>query len=153
MVTVPWPLCDRGDATFNEDLLLDGLELSLIGMGVVFVVLSVLAISIKVFDRIDAMLPADAPAAVASGTARMPVSATSARADAAIAAVSEPDDAQTAAVIGVALALADAERGIASRSTSPLVRQPGAGSWVSTGRSREMTRRMTGMPRRGRTDS
>jgi Na+-transporting methylmalonyl-CoA/oxaloacetate decarboxylase gamma subunit len=116
-------------------------------MSVVFVVLSVLAISIKVFDRVDSMLPAEGN----SDTATLPTATPTATTVAAPAeATTESADAETAAVIAVALALADAENEQMAGTTPRRERVSATGNWVSTGRSREMSSRMIGQPRRGR---
>ncbi len=131
------------DATFDEELLKDGLWLSLIGMGVVFSVLTLLAIIIKVFDRVDARLPAVATAdAIESGSGQTaPIAAVAQT----TAAISAPDDAETAAVIGLALALADSQTGDRSAPSSSSSMSPAANSWLTAGRSREMSGRMPGL--------
>jgi sodium pump decarboxylase gamma subunit len=132
----------QGDnVTFDEELMRDGLELSLIGMGVVFAVLSVLAIFIKAFDLVDARIPAGDTPSIASSGSSAQISTPPSPAP----AIPEPDAAETAAVIAVALALSDAGR----RTSASPGRPPASGSWVSTGRSREMSSRMIGSPRRG----
>ena len=50
-------VCDRGPATFDQELLEDGLQLSLVGMGVAFAILTALALSIKLFERVETMIP------------------------------------------------------------------------------------------------
>lgn len=139
-----------GDTTFefNERLIQDGLLLSLIGMGVVFVVLSVLAVSIKVFDRIDSLIPAETTAGAAS-PAKPPAPASSTPAK----SVPGSDDSKTAAIIAVALALAEAENRASNSAGARPVQQSASGSWVSTGRSREMANRLSGLPNRGRRNS
>ncbi len=136
---------DEGKATFDEELMRDGLELSLIGMGVVFSVLSVLAVFIKIFDLVDARMTAGDAPGLTAGTGSPSVSATASPA----AAIPEPDDSETAAVIAVALALADAERGQSAGAASNPMHQQTGSSWLSSGRSREMASRMIGQPRRG----
>lgn len=114
-------------------------------MGVVFVVLSVLAIFIKAFDLVDARVSAREAANLASGADNVQVSAPPGPA----AAIREPDDAETAAVIGVALALADEERNESAGDTTTPNQQVAGSNWVSTGRSREMSGRVISPPRRG----
>ena len=118
-------------------------------MGVVFVVLSVLALSVRVFDRLDELVSSEKPSATpaaAVAPARAPVSTPPSPPP----GIPETDDAETAAVIAVALALADEESRPAGNGVSGPVRQITGSSWVSSGRSREMANRMAGGPGRGR---
>ncbi len=120
-------------------MLTDGLWLSLIGMGVVFAVLSLLALSIRAFERIDSLIPEGGstvdteaqtaePAPVASGEAALPGS----------------DDATTAAAIAVALALAETGGDASSTMTLPSGSRAASATntWVAAGRGREMANRL-----------
>ena len=130
-------------ATSDWDTLQDGLFISMVGIGVVFVVLLVLALVSWLMQKIDVKYPVNAAAGAAArprpaSPAPPPSPAPAAASPAPTEAVS---DAQTAAAIGVALALAELEsapRGVAAR---PAVRQNGhgAGSWVQSGRSRQLS--------------
>ncbi len=136
-----------GDAaTFEKDAMLDGLELTAVGMGVVFAVLAILAISIKIFDRIESMVPSGKTAGEATGSA--PKAAPEVRPTTALPMTS--NDAETAAAIAVALALADSEQ-VRSAAIPPSgSRASSSGAWLTTGRNREMSRRMPGQPARNR---
>ncbi len=125
------------DATFDEELLKDGLWLSLIGMGVVFTVLSLLAISIKVFDRVDQLLPESGTASPAPQTASTPAPEPSP----VVAEQPKIADEEKAAVIGVALALADSESGQSASSPIIASAQSPTNAWLVSGRSRQMLER------------
>lgn len=117
-------------------------------MGVVSVVLLVLAVFIKIFDLVDARISAREAQALASAAENAQLSEQPSPA----AALQEPGDAETAAAIGVALALADEELGKPETAASSPKQPMTSGNWVSTGRSRAMSGRILGPPRRGLRD-
>jgi len=131
--------CDWGRATFDSETLQDGLYLSLIGMGVVFVVLILLGLAVQAMGRFDAMYPADRDATGREASGRSAPSVTPA-----------PDaDAGTAAAIGVALALAESESsGGRRRGAGQSGESTAAGSWVQSGRARLMSRQNINRGRR-----
>ncbi len=133
------------ETTFDQEVLTDGIRLSLIGMGVVFAVLSILALAIKAFDRIDSIIPEQGSAEpkTASATAVAPTTETTQQPD------SASDDVLTAAAIGVALALAEIE-GPTSPVSSRTARSA-TNTWVAAGRGREMSNRTASQPMRTRT--
>jgi sodium pump decarboxylase gamma subunit len=131
--------CDWGRATFDSETLQDGLYLSLIGMGVVFVVLILLGLAVQAMGRFDAMYPAQADATGQQSADRSAPPVTSAT-DA---------DAGTAAAIGVALALAESESsGGRRRGARQSGESTAAGSWMQSGRARLMSRQNIGRGRR-----
>lgn len=154
-ITTSWPRqirfrgrCATGDdTTFDEEILEDGLRLSLIGMGVVFAVLTLLAVSIKVFERIDSLIPEEG----AAGTPEIDSNqAVTAPAVSATPASSENGDAKAAAAIAVALALAEADRDNSSTGLTGGLSRASANIWVAAGRTREMANRFTGQSFRTR---
>ena len=116
------PALRSTDTTFDQDLLNDGLTLSLVGMGVVFAVLALLALSIKGISLFD-LEPSPAPIAETS-----PVQAT------------EPAESpgkitgQQIAAIAVAMALSEAP----ATSIPSSISKAGAtaGFWLQSGRMR-----------------
>ncbi len=100
------------ETTFDQEVLTDGIRLSLIGMGVVFAVLSILALAIKAFDRIDSIIPEQGSAEpkTASATAVAPTTETTQQPD------SASDDVLTAAASGWLW--------LSQRSKDPLRRYP-----------------------------
>jgi sodium pump decarboxylase gamma subunit len=123
-------LASRGSTdTFDQDLLNDGLTLSLVGMGVVFAVLALLALSIKgisLLDRPPSPEPASAPVVPA------PV----------VEASSEGITGEQVAAIAVALALAEPK----SSSIAASISRAGSttGSWLQSGRIRALGSNSTG---------
>ena len=111
--------------TFDQDLLNDGLTLSLIGMGIVFVVLAILALSIKGISLLDRQsatkVPVDESGVPETVVVSVPV------ADGKITG-------QQVAAIAVALALSEPKRS----SIGPPITRAGstAGSWLQSGRMR-----------------
>ena len=107
------------------------------GMGVVFVVLVLLQITIRGLSAFD----------------RAPVPAEAAPTPAALAerpAAAEGAAPEVAAAIGVALALAEEEASSPGRAVS-IASRPAASGWVQAGRSRAMdVRRREGRERGGR---
>ncbi len=138
-------------ATSNAELLENGLWLSLIGMGAVFAVLSILAISVKTIERVEGLLtqspaedsapsrPAPRPAATPARPAELAPEPTPAQ------AVDQGDDALTAAAIGVALALSEVERS-STGTGSAAAHAASSNAWVTAGRSRELSRRTPPQP-------
>ncbi len=120
-------------------------------MGVVFVVLTVLAVSIKAFDRIDSLIPESGSASVPKIDSGTPTAAPEISQP---SAVSESNDVRAAAAIAVALALSEADRSesisTTASSLSGLARSSG-NIWVAAGRTREMANRFAGSAIRNRT--
>lgn len=117
----------RSTETFDQDLLNDGLLLSLVGMGIVFAVLALLALSIKGISMLDrepsAVQPAPAePASVAATSA--PAAPTP----------SGKITGQQVAAIAVAMALSEPKTASVSSSISRA--GSSAGSWLQSGRMR-----------------
>ncbi len=119
--------------TFDQDLFNDGLLLSVAGMGIVFAVLALLALSIKVlsfFDRDTADEgKATGGASAPSGDALSPASL--------------PDDkitGQQVAAIAVALALSEPKATFISPSTGSFGGSSGlsTGAWLQSGRMRSL---------------
>ncbi len=109
-------------------------------MGVVFAVLVILALSIRAFDRIDSLIP-EAGASQAVTTAATTTAPPTVAQD---QTESGSDNANVAAAIAVALALAEADGSALASSTSVSSRTGAAqqsNTWVSAGRSREMSAR------------
>ena len=110
----------RRPKTFDQDLFNDGLTVSVVGMGVVFVVLASLAVSIKVISLLDR----DEQPSVATPA---PVPA------AAPASSSDGISGEQVAAIAVAIALSESPtRSIPARTSE----KSSAGSWLQAGRSR-----------------
>ncbi len=116
------PALRSTDTTFDQDLLNDGLTLSLVGMGVVFAVLALLALSIKgisLFDREPSPAPiAETSPAQATEPAESPGKITG----------------QQIAAIVVAMALSEAPTTAIPSSISKAGAT--AGSWLQSGRMR-----------------
>jgi sodium pump decarboxylase gamma subunit len=103
-------------------LLNDGLLLTVVGMGIVFVVLALLSLSIKVISMLDREPSATRPVAVAT-TAAPATPASSGK-------ITE----QQVAAIAVAMALSEPK--MASVSSSIFRAGSSAGSWLQSGRMR-----------------
>jgi sodium pump decarboxylase gamma subunit len=132
-------------ATFDEQALSDGLQLSLFGMGLVFIVLTILAAAIKIFERVESMLPGESLAsAPAAPPRREPASAVAKKVE------RNPGDAEIAAAIAVSLALAEQQRTYSTGTTSPRERTSTESSWIAAGRARAMAGRIVTAPVKGR---
>jgi Na+-transporting methylmalonyl-CoA/oxaloacetate decarboxylase gamma subunit len=119
----------------------DGLFISMVGIGIVFAVLVLLALGSMLMEKIDSMYPVDAASIAGQTVVSRPRPLAPAPTPPAPAAV-PVSDAQTAAAIGVALALAEREsapRGLAPRPVSlHNGNGNGGGSWVQSGRLRQL---------------
>ena len=132
-------------ATFDEQALSDGLQLSLFGMGLVFIVLSILAAAIKIFEKVESMLPGESLApAPAVPARREPASAVAKKVD------RNSGDAEIAAAIAVSLALTEQPLTFSVAATAPRGRTSTESSWIAAGRARAMTGRIVGAPAKGR---
>jgi sodium pump decarboxylase gamma subunit len=134
------PLLEQSRSTdlFDQDLLNDGLTLSLVGMGVVFAVLALLAISIKGISLLDRE-PKPAETAEAVSVAATP-------------ALDSPVldgkiTGQEVAAIAVALALSEPKSAPMSSSISRAGNT--AGSWLQSGRMRMLGSSSSVRERRG----
>ena len=143
--------CATGeDTTFDQALFADGIELSLIGLGVVFFVFVLLVVAVRVLDRIESITSESGKSEPARPQPR--AAATEAPPAAVPVTPAPSDDARTAAAIGVALALAEAGAGVSRVARTPFVAASRAigNAWVTAGRSREMANRNAGPPVRTR---
>jgi sodium pump decarboxylase gamma subunit len=132
-------------ATFDEQALSDGLQLSLFGMGLVFIVLSILAVAIKIVEKVESMMPGDSLAsAPAAPPRREPASAVAKKVE------RNPGDAEIAAAIAVSLALTEQPLTSAAAITAPRERTSTESSWIAAGRARAMAGRIVGAPAKGR---
>jgi sodium pump decarboxylase gamma subunit len=115
-------------------LLNDGLLLSLVGMGIVFAVLALLALSIKGISMLDREPIEVQPAAVAATSAP------------AVPAPSGEITEQQVAAIAVAMALSEPK----SASVSSYISRAGssAGSWLQSGRMRVLGSNLSGQRKR-----
>jgi sodium pump decarboxylase gamma subunit len=113
--------------TFDQDLLNDGLTLSLIGMGIVFAVLAILALSIKGISLLDRQPTPKATVTAAESAVPTTVTVPASASDGKITG-------QQVAAIAVALALSEPKK----YSIGPAISRAGstAGSWLQSGRMR-----------------
>ena len=111
--------------TFDQDLLNDGLTLSLIGMGIVFVVLAILALSIKGISLLDRQSATKVPVGESGVPETVVVS---------VPVADGKITGQQVAAIAVALALSEPKRS----AIGPPISRTGstAGSWLQSGRMR-----------------
>ena len=138
-------VCTGSITTFDQETLGNGLLLSLVGMGLVFVVLTVLAVAIKGFDLVESMLPNQARAAApAVLTRREPAPVAAPRVE------NHSVDAEIAAAIAVSLALAEEASSAMGTPTVSRHRTSTESSWIATGRARVLAGRLAGGPARGR---
>ena len=109
--------------TFDQDLLNDGLTLSLIGMGIVFVVLAILALSIKGISLLDRQ-----------SATKVPVDESGVPETVVVPVAERKITGQQVAAIAVALALSEPKGPV----IGPTISRAGstAGSWLQSGRLR-----------------
>lgn len=114
-------------------------------MSVVFIVLTILAVAIKIFEKVESMLPEGTTAAAPP---------TPQRREPAPPVVQKPTtdsgDAEIAAAIAVSLTLAEQSATAPARLTTAREQTSTASGWITTGRARAMSGRIIGSPTRGR---